>query len=380
MTKPTSLVIFSSLPHVGGHSTSTLKFCELLAPMFDRRTLLVKDMPGHGFSEATARQIEATGMRVVHLPAGLVAQSLRLVRETAALRRPDVFLSIGMRYFSPLLVLGLRPARSIYFHNTHELTPATVRILSVYGRVFSQLVFISPATWRSFHSRWVPPERTSWDAHLMEVGGIDLRRQPRRPGPVRLGFLGRINREKGVELLMDFAEQTKVPCEIHVAGSGSSADRVGKAAAEQRGLGRVIFYGAYDVTGRAAFLNRFFSGIDWLCVPSLDDREGIPTVILEALEWGVPVLATQTGGITSFLMDELGPAPREAMRIVAPETVADELAAIVSSEPPQPEVGDVCRKYFLKYFSDRVLSLRWKKILVPERCEAEGAEDAGEVA
>jgi hypothetical protein len=68
------------------------------------------------------------------------------------------------------------------------------------------------------------------------------------------------------------------------------------------------------------------------------------------------------------------------VRIVAPAELPDELAALVSSEPPLPDVCRVCREYFLKYFSDRVLFHRWEEILAPRRGVAGGTEDAGKTA
>ena len=96
-------------------------------------------------------------------------------------------------------------------------------------------------------------------------------------------------------------------------------------------------------------------------MPSLDDREGIPNVILEALQFGVPVLATRSGGMRSFEMSELGPADPEVIRLVEPEEYAAALAAHASAPPPAA-LRKRCRDYFETFFSDAVLAGRWRKI------------------
>ena len=58
--KARQLVIFTSLPEVGGHTTTTIKLCELLRPMFEQICVLIKDIPGHGFSEPHAMSWSGT--------------------------------------------------------------------------------------------------------------------------------------------------------------------------------------------------------------------------------------------------------------------------------------------------------------------------------
>jgi len=348
-----SLVIFSSLPEVGGHTTTTLKLCELLQPMFGSVHVLVKDIPGHGFSPDAFDVLRRQGIHVVRCPGRDPVQWWKIVSEY---RGADVFLAIGMRHLSPILSALISARKSIYYHITHELTPAVIRQMKTYRLFFSQLAFISPATAKLFPAH----TPSAWALQPTELP-IQPGAEPRRPGRPRVGFLGRLNEAKGLAVLMDLVGRSTIPCELHVAGSGPMEDIV--LERQRRNPETFFFHGSFSAAGRAEFLRQFFSEIDFLCVPSMDDREGMPNVILEALQFGVPVLATCTGGMRSFAMPALGPASPDVVQIVEPTNFPAAFRSLLSTPPPTESVRERCRAYFEKFFSDSVLAVDWGKIL-----------------
>ena len=356
--KARRMVIFTSLPEVGGHTTTTIKLCELLGPMFEEICVLIKDIPGHGFSEAARDELTRGGVRVIRCSVG---DPWGWCGISSGCRKADVFLAIGMRHLSPVLALWLGARQSVYYHITHELNPSVIRQLRVYGRIFSKLVFISPATARLYHVPDGQGAEPAWALQPTELASGFDPGAARPPGPVRFGFLGRLTDEKGAGFLADLVEKIPVPCELHIAGRGpherNLRDRQGRRP------DRFFFCGAFTAAERTGGLEKFFSGIDRLCVPSLDDREGIPNVILEALQFGVPVLATRSGGMRSFEMGELGPADPGVVRLVEPREFPAALAALATAPPPADALQKQCRNYFEKFFSDPVLAVRWRKIL-----------------
>jgi len=350
------LVIFSSLPMVGGHTTTTLKLCELIAPSFAQTFVIAKEIPGHGHSDAASRQLESTGVEVLPWVKG---SRVGLLAKLLSQGRPEVFLSIGMRHLSPVLAVALRPRRSFYYHITHELSQQMRSQLEHYAKFFSRLVFLSPATWHLYGKK----VQTSWALQPTALPHENSPIEQRPAGPIRLGFLGRLNEMKGLGALLDIIESTNSPCELHIAGTGELEPRIRELAAEADRPGRVVFHGSFQAPERADFLRRFFSRIDRLCAPSLDDREGIPNVILEALQCGVPVLTTPTGGMRSFALAELGPAPASAVRLVEPSGLQPAIMELVSSAPPDLPTRRNCLRYFEAFFSDAVLRSRWMKLL-----------------
>jgi len=356
--KARQLVIFTSLPEVGGHTTTTLKLCELLQPMFEQVCVIIKDIPGHGFSVAAHDELIRSGARTIRC-------SGRNPRDWWGIpgkcRNADVFLAIGMRHLSPVLALLIGARRSVYYHITHELNPAILSHLRVYGWIFSKLVFLSPATSRLYHGQAGHEAVLTWAPQPTELPHQSPPMIERQPGPARFGFLGRLTDEKGVGLLAELIEKSPVLCELHAAGRGPHEKTLRRV--ERTHPDRFFFRGAFSPAERTSFLGRFFSEIDWLCVPSLDDREGIPNVILEALQSGVSVLATRTGGMRSFEMPELGPVDSEVIRLVEPQEFPAAFASLASAPFPTAELQNQCREYFEKYFSDAVLATHWRKIL-----------------
>lgn len=355
MSRKDELVVFSSLPSVGGHTTTTLKLCELLAPNFARTCVLAKAMPGHGFSQSAAQELARLGVQVLTWKTG---NPIAVLRPLLRSGRPHTFLAIGMRHLSPVLAVLLRPRQSFYYHITHELSPPMRRQLAVYARFFTKLVFLSPATWNVYRQ----PARTAW---ALQPTGLP-KHLPIEHDPsdrIRLGFLGRLNQAKGLGILLDFVQNTERACELHIAGAGDLEPSVRQLAGRKEAPGRVVFHGSFEAAQRTKFLQGFFSSVDTLCAPSIDDREGIPNVILEALQCGVPSLVTATGGMRSFALPELGPAPRAALRIVEPSLVTQALEELVAGPPPDPETRETCLRYFREFFADNVVRNRWREIL-----------------
>jgi hypothetical protein len=139
------MILFTSLPKVGGHSTLTLGLCRMLKPYFSTIEVWCKIMPEHGHSTALSDKLEALGCRV-HL---LSDQSGRLLLPALGhllwsflSTPPDVFFKLAMRHLSPLLAFFSRARVRVYYQITHDMKPATIRTIRTYARVFSKIVFI----------------------------------------------------------------------------------------------------------------------------------------------------------------------------------------------------------------------------------------------
>ena len=155
---------------------------------------------------------------------------------------------------------------------------------------------------------------------------------------------------------------------MHVVGSGelesdfaaleSEADRTSPVSLK--------YWGKFSVSDRMEFFTRFFSRIDYLVVPTQDESEGIPGVILESLQFGVPVVTTRTGGIAAFEMKELGPC-REVVRLVPKDDFPRSLSKLASEPLPSETIAQKCKAYYARYFSDAVLRGHWSKLLRPAR-------------
>ena len=377
------LVLFTSLPKVGGHSALTLGLCRMLKPYFSVIDVWCKVMPGHGHSEALQIKLEALGCRV-HL---LSDQSGRL--QLPALGRliwsflatpPDVFFTLAMRHLSPFLAFFSRARVRVYYQITHDMTSATIRMIRTYARFFSNIVFICPATFEDCPDAAAYPNMYSWIPQSSEIPVADRDRLAVERSAtaadgarIRFGLIGRLTAEKGAGIIRDFAVTTGVCCEIHVAGSGpfEASFRELAARAADPGSTLVRFHGSFDPAERETFLRQFFNGIDYLVVPSQDEWETLSMAALESLQHGVPAVICRTGGLRSFAHPDLGPAPENVIRLVEPKDLPATLALL--SRQPEPSwetTGTACLAHYDRYFSNAAILKRWTALLVPENDEA----------
>lgn len=108
---------------------------------------------------------------------------------------------------------------------------------------------------------------------------------------VVFGFIGQINKTKGIELLLKVFSSLKEGWKLHVAGKISD-DYINELK-KINNSNNIIFLG-YQPT------NTFFEKIDILLVPSLWN-EPFGRVVLEAIINKKPVIASNLGGLTELL-------------------------------------------------------------------------------
>lgn len=130
--------------------------------------------------------------------------------------------------------------------------------------------------------------------------------RPARTSPPVLGALCRLERRKGLDLLLRaLAELPSV--RLDVAGDGSEREGLQALADELGVAGRVRFLGwIEDVPS-------FFREIDVMVVPSRE--EAMPLAVLEAMHASLPVVATEVGSLSEVVVD------RVTGRLVPPEDV-----------------------------------------------------------
>jgi glycosyltransferase involved in cell wall biosynthesis len=137
--------------------------------------------------------------------------------------------------------------------------------------------------------------------------GVDLQRFAVQSWPpadlsaaIRLLFVGRLDPQKGLDLLVEALALLKQPerfC-LRVVGEGPQAAKL-RRQVRDAGLDRVVtFLGRQqDVVAQYA----------WSEVVVLPSRfEGMPNVVLEAMACARPVLATDVDGTRQLLADEVG--------------------------------------------------------------------------
>ena len=143
----------------------------------------------------------------------------------------------------------------------------------------------------------------------------NLRQRGREP--MQLLFIGKEWHRKGGEIAVQVAaeiERRGVPVELHVVGCQPDGDT--PAFVRRHG------YLNKDIPGQAADLLELFSSCDFFLMPTRAEASGI--VFAESAAFGVPVMATNTGGVPEVARPEWSftPAPGTAATAYADWAIA----------------------------------------------------------
>ncbi|MDS0258462.1 glycosyltransferase family 4 protein [Haloarcula sp. S1CR25-12] len=139
-----------------------------------------------------------------------------------------------------------------------------------------------------------------------------------------VGFLGRLDEEKGIRELAAVAASLPDDVTFRFIGDGGLREWLETELAEEIAAGRVELTGWVDHDDVPAQLN----DLALLVMPS-QPTEGLPTTILEALACGTPVLASPVSGVPDVVRDgETG----FHIRSRAPDRLSEQLRRILDDE------------------------------------------------
>ncbi len=183
--------------------------------------------------------------------------------------------------------------------------------------------------------------------------GNEGRSDPDRSPRLRLGGIGRLEEEKGFDLLLNaLRDLTRRghDVELRLAGTGTERHRLAQQAQELGVADRVSFLG---------FLPRveeFHRELDLFVLSSR--REGLPNALLEAMATATPCVATPLPGVSRVM--ELGPGAVEVTESVTSQALVDSIEPLLRSPDRRTELGDRGHRCATESFS---FAARMKKIV-----------------
>ncbi len=201
--------------------------------------------------------------------------------------------------------------------------------------------------------------------------GIDVRPfagvptvQSMPDAPLRLVYIGRIAREKGLyETLqgMRLAQELGVDTRIAIAGAGSEEPRLRRYAQALGIASRVCFVGPVFGTDKVKLL----AGADAMLLASY--AEGLPYALLESMAAGVPVIATPVGAIPDVVSDGIHGflvPPRDG------KAIAEALAVMAGDRERLSWMSRACRRRIRAAFSIERLAQELSIVHYARACAA----------
>jgi glycosyltransferase involved in cell wall biosynthesis len=190
----------------------------------------------------------------------------------------------------------------------------------------------------------VPPHRVQCIPNGVD---LDLLDQHRVPGIDRIPhsflYVGRLASNKGVDVLLDAFRtlEGRSPASLYVIGDGPLRAKVTRSLPKS-----VVFLGRRSDEE----LMMWYQRVDALVLPSL--YEGMPTVILEAMAFGLPIIATDVGAVATLVDQNNGwcvpPGSAQAL--------SDAVLEFTALEPaPRAELGKCSRTKVQARFTWRVV-------------------------
>lgn len=171
--------------------------------------------------------------------------------------------------------------------------------------------------------------------------------------PNTLLFVGRLTKQKGVDLLLQAL--TKLPREItlDIVGDGDERRPLEQLAASLRLSERVRFHG----TQAQRELVGHYRGAAVLVVPSAD--EGLGLVAVEAMLCETPVVAFESGGIPDVVQHErTGFLVRER----SAEALADAIARLLQRDDRGASLGAAGRLHAVSTFAPESVARRYVEV------------------
>lgn len=295
----------------------------------------------NGFTRAA--RAEGIRLETVQEAGALDRSVLGRLRDAVTQARPDVIWTNAVKSHFLTRAAGLnRRAKWVAFHHGYTTTAwrtraynqldrwslrAPERIVTVCG-AFAKDLERRGADGTRIRVQHMPIARS---ARRSDGEALRVRTETRRELGIdaeafTLLAVGRLSREKGfADLLRAYAiwreKRPREAARLAIAGDGPESAKL-RALAQELGIsGEVIF------AGHRADVGPMYGMADGLVMPS--HSEGSPNVLLEALDAGLAVAATDVGGIPEMVTNEESAL---LVRSHDPEALAEAMARLISDE------------------------------------------------
>lgn len=206
----------------------------------------------------------------------------------------------------------------------------------------------------------VPVEVIPYTTSLPDAGPVASR--PSLPGHPRgpVLFVGRLVERKGVAYLIDaIARVSDRELSLEIIGDGPAHASL-QARAEALGVAdRVTFRGKVTSDELQASYARAAVFVLPSVVDARGDTEGLGVVLLEAMNYGTPVIASRIGGIPDIVEDGVSGLLVPAGDVTA---LAEALRRLIEDPALARRLGEAGRQRVRERFDWDAIVQRWKEV------------------
>jgi glycosyltransferase involved in cell wall biosynthesis len=177
------------------------------------------------------------------------------------------------------------------------------------------------------------------------AGLLAAARGARAERPIKILFVGLLRESKGLLVLLDACRELRrrgVPFRLSLMGTFMDADFEAQVRAGVKDGGleeRVEFLGV--LTGEAK--HQAFAEASVFCFPSFFESESAPVVLLEAMQFALPIVATSWRSIPAVVRDGQNGF---LVPIREPIAVADRLQQLIEDGDLRERMGDESRRRY----------------------------------
>jgi len=222
------------------------------------------------------------------------------------------------------------PGKSVFHHvAVGELLKRADRLLStshaMADRVAVEYPFLPPAT--------VTPFGVDTDRFRMSE-------KNKLRSVMRIALVKKLEVKYGVDILIEtfqnVANDQRLPIELHIVGEGSKREELEAQAIQTSCADRIFFHGALPNSDVPAFLN----SCDLFVVPSRFESESFGVAAVEAMACGLPVIASDVGGLPEVVQHGLTGliVPKEDV-----EALADAIMLLATDSDLRQTYGEAAR-------------------------------------
>lgn len=163
------------------------------------------------------------------------------------------------------------------------------------------VIVLTDRTRRLLVADGVPPERiatipSGFDPALFDAGRAGVGSAPGTGRP-RIGYVGRLAAQKRPDLVLEAFSCMRQPADLVVVGDGPDRQRIEALAAGSPAADRITISGFVPHDAVPGIL----ASLDVLVLPSAYEEMG--SVLVEAMASGLPVVASDVGGIPEAVRD-----------------------------------------------------------------------------